>query len=47
MTARHRDLWRVERSFRMFMSNLCARPMFHRTGDAIEAHLTMVISTLP
>lgn len=26
------------------MSDLRARPMFHRTRDAIEAHLTIVIN---
>jgi hypothetical protein len=44
--ARYHDLWRVERSFRMSKSDLRTRPMFHRTRDAIEAHLTIVITTL-
>ena len=44
--ARYHDLWRVERSFRMSKSDLRARPMFHRTRDAIEAHLTIVITAL-
>ncbi len=44
--ARYHDLWRVERSFRMSKSELRARPMFHRTRDAIEAHLTIVITAL-
>ena len=44
--ARYHDLWRVERLFRMSKSDLRARPMFHRTRDAIEAHLTIVITAL-
>ncbi|MDW5615162.1 IS1634 family transposase [Mycolicibacterium sp. D5.8-2] len=44
--AKYHDLWRVERSFRMSKSDLRARPMFHRTREAIEAHLTIVITAL-
>jgi hypothetical protein len=44
--ARYHDLWHVERSFRMSKSDLRARPMFHRTRDAIEAHLTIVFTAL-
>jgi len=44
--AKYHDLWRVERSFRMSKNDLRARPMFHRTRDAIEAHLTIVITAL-
>ena len=44
--AKYHDLWRVERAFRMSKSDLRARPMFHRTRDAIEAHLTIVITAL-
>jgi hypothetical protein len=44
--AKYHDLWRVERSFRMSKSDLRARPIFHRTRDAIEAHLTIVITAL-
>lgn len=40
------ELWHVEQSFRMSKSDLRARPMFHRTRDAIEAHLTIVFSAL-
>ena len=46
VVAKYHDLWRVERSFRMSKSDLRARPMFHRTRDAIEAHLTIVITAL-
>ncbi|MEV5054346.1 IS1634 family transposase [Arthrobacter sp. LAR12-1-1.1] len=42
----YHDLWHVEHSFRMSKSDLRARPMFHRTRDAIEAHLTIVFTAL-
>jgi hypothetical protein len=42
----YHDLWRVEQSFRMSKNDLQARPMFHRTRDAIEAHLTIVFTAL-
>jgi hypothetical protein len=40
------DLWKVEASFRMTKSDLKARPVFHHTKDAIEAHLTVVFAAL-
>lgn len=42
----YHQLWHVEQSFRMSKSDLQARPMFHRTRDAIEAHLTVVFTAL-
>ncbi|MCG8656820.1 IS1634 family transposase [Yimella sp. NH-Cas1] len=42
----YHDLWRVEQSFRMSKTDLRARPMFHHTRDAIEAHLTIVFTAL-
>jgi hypothetical protein len=42
----YHDLWHVEQSFRMSKSDLQARPMFHRTRDAIETHLTIVFTAL-
>ncbi len=42
----YHDLWRIEQSFRMSKSDLAARPMFARTRDAIEAHLTIVFTAL-
>ncbi len=42
----YHDLWRVEQSFRMSKTDLRARPMFHHTRDAIEAHLTIVFVAL-
>jgi hypothetical protein len=44
--ASYHDLWRVEQSFRMSKTDLRARPMFHHTRDAIEAHLTVVFTAL-
>ena len=42
--ASYHDLWHVEQSFRMSKTDLRARPMFARTKDAIEAHLTIVFA---
>jgi hypothetical protein len=42
----YHDLWHVEQSFRMSKTDLRARPMFHHTRDAIEAHLTIVFTAL-
>lgn len=44
--ASYHDLWHVEQSFRMSKTDLAARPIFHRTRDAIEAHLTIVFTAL-
>jgi hypothetical protein len=44
--ASYHDLWRVEQSFRMSKTDLRARPMFHHTREAIEAHLTIVFAAL-
>ena len=42
----YHDLWEVEASFRLTKSDLAARPVFHRTREAIEAHLTVVFAAL-
>ena len=42
----YHDLWHVEQSFRMSKTDLRARPIFHYTKDAIEAHLTIVFAAL-
>ena len=42
----YHELWHVEASFRMSKHDLRARPVFHRTRDAIEAHLTVVMTAL-
>ena len=44
--ASYHDLWHVEQSFRMSKTDLAARPIFHHTLDAIEAHLTIVFTAL-
>ncbi|MDG4831469.1 IS1634 family transposase [Solwaraspora sp. WMMD1047] len=46
VTSNYHDLWHVEQSFRMSKTDLAARPMFHHTKDAIEAHLTIVFTAL-
>ena len=46
MIASYHDLWHVEQSFRMSKTDLQARPIFARTRDAIEAHLTIVFTAL-
>lgn len=42
----YHDLWKVEASLQMTKSDLRARPIFHHTKDAIEAHLTVVLAAL-
>ena len=42
----YHELWHIEQSFRMSKHDLRARPVFHHTRDAIEAHLTMVMASL-
>lgn len=44
--ASYHELWHVEQSFRMSKHDLAARPIFHHTRDAIEAHLTIVMASL-
>ena len=44
--ASYHDLWHVEQSFRMSKTDLAARPIFARTREAIEAHLTVVFAAL-
>src|SRR5690606_20547657 len=42
----YHSLWQVEASFRMTKSDLRARPVFHHQREAIEAHLTVVMTAL-
>ena len=42
----YHQLFQIEKSFRMAESDLQARPIFHRTKDSIEAHLTIVFAAL-
>ena len=44
--AYYHQLFHVEATFRMAKSDLRARPVFHQTREAIEAHLTIVFATL-
>lgn len=43
--AYHR-LFQIEKAVRMAKSDLAARPIYHRTKDSIEAHLTIVFAAL-
>lgn len=42
----YHDPWHVEQAFQMYKTDLRARPMFARTRDAIDAHLTNVFAAL-
>ncbi|MGV8082233.1 MAG: hypothetical protein AB2L09_01165 [Coriobacteriia bacterium] len=44
--AAYRQLFQVEKSFRMAKSDLKARPVFHQKRESIEAHLTVVFAAL-
>lgn len=44
--ASYHQLFEVEASFRMAKSDLKARPIFHHKREAIEAHLTVVLTGL-
>jgi transposase len=44
--AYYHQLFHVEATFRMAKSDLRARPIFHQTREAIEAHLTIVFAAL-
>jgi Transposase DDE domain len=45
IAAYHRP-FEIEKSFRMSKHDLQARPIYHRTRDSIEAHLTIVFAAL-
>jgi len=42
----YRNLWHVEQTFRMAKSDLEMRPIFHRTDDAIRAHVLLCVVAL-
>jgi hypothetical protein len=42
----YHQLWRIEKSFRMSKHDLQARPIYHRTRDSIDAHLSVVFAAL-
>ena len=44
--AYYHQLFHIEATFRMAKSDLRARPIFHQTREAIEAHLTIVFAAL-
>lgn len=46
VVARYRDLWHVEAAFRMSKSDLAARPVFVRAGDAVRAHMLICFVAL-
>jgi len=37
----YHQLWRIEKAFPMSKHDLQARPIYHRTRDSIEAHLSV------
>jgi len=42
----YHQLFHIEKAFRMAKSDLAARPIYHRTKDSIEAHLSIVFAAL-
>jgi hypothetical protein len=42
----YHQLWRIEKAFRMSKHDLAARPIYHRTRDSIDAHMTIVFAAL-
>ena len=44
--AYYRELWHVERSFRMSKNDLKARPAFHHHTETIKGHLLIVVMAL-
>ena len=43
---RYKDLWHVEKAFRIAKSDLLARPMFHHKKENIKAHILIVFVSL-
>jgi transposase len=46
VVARYRNLWKIEKAFRITKSDLQARPVFHRLDETIKAHLLIVFAGL-
>jgi hypothetical protein len=42
----YRQLWRIEKSFRMSKHDLAARPIYHHIRESIEAHLSIVVAAM-
>lgn len=40
--SRYKDLWHIEKSFRIAKSDLLARPVFHHKKESIKAHILIV-----
>lgn len=46
IVARYKDLWQIEKSFRLAKSDLEARPIWHRKKANIETHILIVFVSL-
>ena len=46
IVSRYRDLWNVEKSFRIAKSDLLARPIYHYKKESIESHILIVFIAL-
>lgn len=44
--AAYRELWQIERSFRITKSELAARPIYHRLEHRIRAHICLCFAAL-
>jgi transposase len=44
--ARYKDLWHVEKAFRLAKTDLEARPVYHHRRETIEAHILIVFVSL-
>jgi len=44
--SRYKDLWNVEKSFRIAKSDLLARPIFHHKKESVKAHILVVFVAL-
>lgn len=42
----YRNLYKIEKTFRMAKSDLAVRPVFHRLRESIDAHLTIVFAAM-
>lgn len=40
----YRDLWHIEKAFRMSKTDLRIRPIYHRSKDRIEAHICITFT---
>lgn len=46
IVTRYKDLWHVEKSFRIAKADLMARPVFHHKKQSIETHMLIVFVSL-